>query len=250
MQPLRGLHGLHPVTAARIDLDRLRNFEVERLEAPDDLYAFHLRGHEVEGDERLIVLADVRGRSPDDEEGYEASLHVAAFERDFFEVTRCLRNHLSSRDPRRRLQWNRIMLFAAPTIYLEPALVERLAQRLAPATRHLGLEKVVVRLNVLDREAPEHPAQPVEIVIADPTGSRMDLSWRGPHHDPLQPAQLYERKVVEARRRRLVYPYEIVRMLTDGGGDPGGGGVEPPAPVERAVLFCTVEPLSVSDPLV
>jgi acetyl-CoA carboxylase carboxyltransferase component len=217
------------VTAARIDLDRLRNFEVERLDAPDDLYCFHLRSEEIAGDERLLVLADVRGRSPDEDEGHEASLHVAAFERDFFEAARCLRNHLSARDPRRRLQWNRIMLFAAPSIYLESELVERLARRLAPATRHLGLEKVVVRLNVLDRSAPDRPAQPVEIVIADPTGSRMELSWREPHHAPLEPAQDYERKVVEARRRRLVYPYEIVRLLTGGGGDVGGGGVELPA---------------------
>jgi acetyl/propionyl-CoA carboxylase alpha subunit/acetyl-CoA carboxylase carboxyltransferase component len=230
MRRVRGLHGLHPVTAERLDLDRLKNFEVERLEAPDDLYCFHLRSPEIAGDERLLVLADVRGRSPDEDEGHDASLHVAAFERDFFDATRCLRNHLSARDPRRRLQWNRIVLFASPSIYLESELVERLARRLAPATRHLGLEKVVARLNVLDRAAPERPASPIEVVIADPTGSRMELSWREPHHAPLEPAQDYERKVVDARRRRLVYPYEIVRMLTGGGGDlVGGGGVELPA---------------------
>src|SRR5262249_61802739 len=34
----------------------------------------------------------------------------------------------------------------------------------------------------------------------------------------LEPASRYERRVVEARRRRLVYPYEIVRMLTGGNG--------------------------------
>ena len=228
MRRMRGLHGIHPVTAERIDLARLRKFELERLEAPDDLYCFHLRSPEFAGDERLMVLADVRGRSPDEDDPRDASLHVAAFERDFFEAARCLRNHLSARDPRRHLQWNRLMLFAAPSIYLESELVERLARRLAPATRHLGLEKVVVRLTVLDREAPEAPAKPVEIVIADPTGSRMEMSWREPHHAPLEPAQDYERKVVEARRRRLVYPYEIVRMLTGGGGDMGGGGVDLP----------------------
>jgi acetyl/propionyl-CoA carboxylase alpha subunit/acetyl-CoA carboxylase carboxyltransferase component len=226
LRRMRGLHGIHPVTAERIDLARLRMFELERLEAPDDLYCFHLRSPEIAGDERLMVLADVRGRSPDEEDPREASLHVAAFERDFFESARCLRNHLSGLDPRRRMQWNRLMLFASPSIYLESELVERLARRLAPATRHLGLEKVVVRLNVLDREAPEAPAKPVEIVIADPTGSHMEMSWREPHHAPLEPAQDYERKVVEARRRRLVYPYEIVRMLTGGGVDLPRGSFE------------------------
>ncbi len=220
----RALHGIHPETAARIDLGRLRKFDVERLEAPDDLYCFHARSPEIPDDERLLVFADVRGRSPDETEGREASLHVAAFERDFFEAARCLRNHLQLRDPRRRLQWNRLMLYATPSVYLERDLVETLARRLAPATRHLGLEKVVVRLNVLDRDQPEAPPRPVEIVFADPTGSRLELSWREPHHDPLEPAQTYERKVVEARRRRLVYPYEIVRMLTGAPGSVELGG--------------------------
>ncbi|MEM7410596.1 MAG: biotin carboxylase N-terminal domain-containing protein [Myxococcota bacterium] len=210
----RDLWGIHPDTAARIDLDRLRKFDVERLDAPEDLYCFHARSPEIPDDERLLVFADVRGRSPDDTDAHEASLHVPAFERDFFEAARCLRNHLQLRDPRRRLQWNRLMLFATPSVYLEQELVESLARRLYPATRHLGLEKVVVRLNVLDREAPESPARPVEIVFMDPTGSRLELSWREPHHEALEPAQTYERKVVAARRRRLVYPYEIVRMLT------------------------------------
>jgi acetyl/propionyl-CoA carboxylase alpha subunit/acetyl-CoA carboxylase carboxyltransferase component len=225
---VRGLYGLHPVTADRIQLDRLAHFDLERLEAPEDLYAFHLTAPDADGDERIFVLADVRGRSPDEAPGHEASLHVPGFERDFFEAARCLRNHLTASDPRRRLQWNRLMLFASPTIYLDAELVETLARRLAPATRNLGLEKVVVRLNVLDRDEPEQPARAVEIVIADPTGSRMELSWRAPHRDRLTPARFYERKVVEARRRRLVYPYEIVRMLTDGGGDLDMGGVELP----------------------
>jgi acetyl-CoA carboxylase carboxyltransferase component/pyruvate/2-oxoglutarate dehydrogenase complex dihydrolipoamide acyltransferase (E2) component len=218
MREDRDLHGIHPETAARIDLARLRKFTVERLEAPEDIYAFHARSPEIPGDERLLVFADVRGRSPDEADGREASLHVAAFERDFFEAARCLRNHLQLRDPRRRLQWNRLMLSATPSVYLDRELVDSLARRLYPATRHLGLEKVVVRLNVLDRARPDAPSQPVEIVFADPTGSRLALSWRTPHHAPLEPAQNYERKVVEARRRRLVYPYEIIRMLT---GAPG-----------------------------
>ncbi len=226
MRPREGLHGIHPETALRIDLGRLCNFAVERLDAPEDSYCFHVRSPRIAGDERLIVLVDVRGRSPDDDV-HEANLHVPAFERDFFEATRCLRNHLGVRDPHRRMQWNRIMLFAAPTIFLDSELVERLARRLATATRHLGLEKVVVRLNVLDREQPSAAPRAVEIVISDPTGSRMDLSWREPHHEPLQPAADYERRVVEARRRKLVYPYEIVRMLT-GSGDAGLGAATLP----------------------
>jgi acetyl-CoA carboxylase carboxyltransferase component len=49
----------------------------------------------------------------------------------------------------------------------------------------------------------------------------MELSWRQPHLALLEPARDYERKVVEARRRRLVYPYEIIRMLTGGSSKNG-----------------------------
>ena len=213
-EEMKGLYGLHPETADRIDLHRLRAFDCERLDSQDDIYCFHLRSREIPGDERMFVLADFRGRSP--EHGHEATLHLASFERIFFDATRTLRNHLGLRDPSRRLQWNRIAVFTSPAIFLDDQVASRLSRRLAPATRHLGLEKVIARLNVLDRAHPEKAANPLEVVIADPTGSNMELSWRKPHLAPLEPARDYERKVVEARRRRLVYPYEIIRLLTGG----------------------------------
>ncbi len=233
---MKGLHGLHPQVADRIDLHRLGAFDCERLDAPDDIYCFHLRSREISGDERIFVLADFRGRAP--EHGHEATMHLASFERVFFDATRTLRNHLGLRDPSRRLQWNRIAVFTSPAIFLDDQVAARLARRLAPATRHLGLEKVIARLNVLDRDHPEKAAEPLEVVIADPTGSNMELSWREPHLAPLEPAREYERKVVEARRRRLVYPYEIIRLLTGGSSKNGvanqeGGPDLPPGKFEE-----------------
>lgn len=206
----RDLHGIHPETARRIDLDRLARFDLKRLDSPEDIYSFFGRSREVPGDERFFVLADVRGPV---EEHPDVALHVAAFERAFDAATRGLRAILGTRDQRRRLHWNRIALFVAPEVSLDTATVDRLAHRLAPATRHLGLEKVVVRLPVVDPRAGER-ARTVEIVITDPTGSRMEITWREPHHEPLRPASDYERKVAEARRRGLIYPYEILRLLT------------------------------------
>jgi len=245
----RNLYGLHPETAKRIGLDRLAGFELERIEAPDDIYCFHLSGREVRGDERIFVLADVRGRSPD--AGNEMGFHLPAFERAFFDATRTLRNALGVRDPRRRLHWNRVALFVAPPIVLDADAVDRLTRRLYPATRHLGLEKVIVRLNVLDPDAPPgRPPSETEIVIADTTGSRMEISWRSPHREPLEPARDYERKVVKARRRRLVYPYEIIRMLEGGPGrnglDAATGGILPGRFEEYDLTQALKTPVAVS----
>src|SRR5262249_52010172 len=51
------LYGIHPEAASRIDLDRLRGFELTRLAAPEALYAFHGRSRAEPGDERIFVLA-------------------------------------------------------------------------------------------------------------------------------------------------------------------------------------------------
>lgn len=204
-------YDLHPETAERISLDRYAAFDLERLQADEGIYAFHGRARSTPGDERVFVLADARDRSP--EPGRELYHHLASFERVFNRAARRLRTILQTRDPRRRLQWNRIAIFVATPIFIEPEIANDVARRLAPATRHLGLEKVLVRLNRLDRDRPDAPPVPGELVISD-TGEQLELEWREPHDFPLAPAQEYERKVVAARRRRLIYPYEIVKMLT------------------------------------
>ena len=53
---------------------------------------------------------------------------------------------------------NRIAVAVAPAIYLDRDTAARLARRLAPATRHLGLEKVTVRFSLLDHDKPDAPA--------------------------------------------------------------------------------------------
>jgi len=205
-------HDLHPETAMRIGLGRYSNFELERLQAEEGVYAFHGRARTAPGDERVFVLADARDRSP--EPGRELYHHLATFERVFNRAARRLRTILQTHDPRRRLQWNRICLSVAPPVFIEENIAAEVARRLSPATRHLGLEKVLVRLNRLDREQPDAPPIPVELVFMD-NGEQLEIDWRPPHDAPLAPAQEYERKVVAARRRRLIYPYEIVKMLTN-----------------------------------
>jgi len=211
------LHGVHPEVAERIELSRLSAFDLERLEADDGLYAFRARAKESPGDERLIVLADVHGAG----NGPEAAPHIPVFERLFHAAARTLRQVVQRHDPKRRLQWNRIALFVAPALVVAPELASDLSRRLAPATRHLGLEKVIVRLHLLDAADPVAPARTLELEISELPGSHMDLRWREPRTRPLEVRSPYERRVGEARRRGLVEPYEIVRMLCGSRRVPG-----------------------------
>ncbi|MDJ0849296.1 MAG: hypothetical protein QNK04_13055 [Myxococcota bacterium] len=109
------------------------------------------------------------------------------------------------------------------TLYERLAFVQRLSRRPAPATRHLGLEKVAVRIALLDPRAPQRAPAPIEFVITNRTGSSMEIRRRAPSHEPLEPRGHYERRVVQALQRRLAHRYAIVRMLTAGGPGSGGG---------------------------
>ncbi len=219
------LYGMHPRAAERVELQRYESFELERLPAPSNIYCFYGKSRTVPDDERIFVLADVRGRPP--KPGPEAANYLPMFERAFHQATGALRSVLGRRDPRRKLQWNRIALFLQHPIALDGPTTDVVSRRLHPATRHLGLERVTVRLSVLDPNLPEKAPRPVEVVISDQTGSNMEIAWREPHRNPLEPASHYARSVVAAKSRGLIYPYELIRLLTTSDAD--GNAIRPSA---------------------
>jgi acetyl/propionyl-CoA carboxylase alpha subunit/acetyl-CoA carboxylase carboxyltransferase component len=220
------LLGLHPETARRLVLDRLADFALERLDSGEGLYAFYARSRSVAADERIFVLAEVRAALP----GAQGALHEPAFVHAFAEAVRALRAIRGERDRWRRLHWNRITLVVRPALYLLPETLDRLVEQLTPATRHLGLEKIVVRL--LLRERPDGGAETARELVVEPTaGGAAEISWRAPHRAPLRPATAVEQHIAEARRRGLVHPAEAVRLFTAAPGarfeefDLGAGGV-------------------------
>jgi len=204
------LHGLHPEAAERVDIGRYTNFELERIWGTEDIYCFAAVAKQDKADQRMFVLADVRGRPAQDSSSVE--LFIPIFERAFQEATRTLRLNLGVRDPRRELQWNRLVMHLQHEVALDAGTAQRLARELLSNTRHMGLEKTVVRLKLASRDSDRQ----VEIAFSDLASSRLDMTWRKPRRVPLVPATPYERKVAACRRRELVYPYEIVRMLTQG----------------------------------
>lgn len=214
-RPIRTeLYGLHPEAAERVDLRRYGNFKLERLPAPEDIYCFYARARDDSHDERVFVLADARRRPADD--AHDAEQLIPYFERAFQDATRTLRQTLGARDPRRRLHWNRIVMHLSQPVFLEVPTAHRLARRLLVHVRHLGIEKTIVRVNLLNADRPNDPPRSIEAVFADLASSRLEMIWRRPPRNLLVPASEYERRVAEARRRGQFYPYEVIRMLTHG----------------------------------
>jgi hypothetical protein len=99
-----------------------------------------------------------------------------------------------------------------PPLELSVEELNEVAHELLPAIEDLGLEKVVVRARMPDPETGE--LRDTVIHAASPGGRQVVLHFTAPADEPITPLTEYGRKVVTMRQRGLVYPFELIRMLT------------------------------------
>ncbi len=205
--------GIHPVMADRLHLWRLKNFKIERLPSVEDVYLLHAVAIENPKDERLFACAEVRDLTPvRDEEG-----RIVAAAAPGTDVRRGAGGYPAVSDA----------ASSAGAPVLEPGLSLRLAasdvkpdemndivHQAGAGDRGLGLEQVVVRGTHAQSARPAScatcccasriPAAPGLLMTLRPATKLQ----------PLKPLAEYDQKVVKMRQRGLIYPYEIVKMLT------------------------------------
>jgi acetyl/propionyl-CoA carboxylase alpha subunit/acetyl-CoA carboxylase carboxyltransferase component len=202
---------MHPMVAERLEVWRLVNFELEQLPAPEDVYLFHLVARENRRDERLFALVDVNDTTPLVADS-GAVVGLPHLEHLYLQAVAALHEHQARRAGRDRLQWNRIVLFLWSVTELTPAETMRIARRLAPASRHSGLEKAVVRMRVRDDPSGELVEQVLH--VSDRAGAGLHVHFDSISMAPVRPLTAYAQKIIHMRHIGLVYPYEIIRMLT------------------------------------
>ncbi len=207
---------LHPMIARRVQMWRLENFEIRPLPTTGEVHLFDCVGRDNPSDERLVAVAEVRDLTPVRDEDGRA---VALPEVELLLVGCCdaIREARTSRPSLQRLEWNRIMLYVWPPLDIPLDEVDAIARRLLPLTDGLGLEQVVVSARLPVRG----DGEPVETVmrLGYEAGRGMTVRLTPPPTAPMQPLDDYARKLIQTRRRGLVYPYEIVPMLARAGGE-------------------------------
>ncbi|MFZ0419684.1 MAG: carboxyl transferase domain-containing protein, partial [Candidatus Sulfotelmatobacter sp.] len=204
--------GIHPMMGKRLHLWRLENFKIERLPSAEDVYLLHAVARDNPKDERLFACAEVRDVTPvRDQAGRIVSLpHL---ERMLTEAMASIRLFQSRRPDHQRLYWNRILLNVWPPLNLTREELRDLVRKLAPATEGLGLEQVVVRAHIPNPGTGE--LRDMVVRISSPGGSGMLITFRPADNlQPIRPLTEYDQKVVRMRQRGLIYPYEIIKMLT------------------------------------
>lgn len=213
------VRGVHPMVGRRLNLWRLRDFEVTRLEAPEDVLLYLCTAPGNEADQRLVALAQVRQLAViRDEQGHVTALPHA--ERAIANCLEAIRRARSARGAAgAKLDMNHVWVHIWPPIEADLDQLTALKAKISPLTAGAGIEEVLVQGRIA---TPDGASAPLAARFHYQPGSGVVTSVGEPPTELLKPLDDYAQKVVRARRRGVVYPYELQAMIAG----PGGTAVE------------------------
>ena len=214
----RLIRGLHPLIARRLELQRLRDFDLTRLPSADEeVYLFRCVAPKNPSDERLVAMSQVRDLTPlRDAEGRIIAL--PAVEGSLDACLDAIRKVQAQRPAKKRFDTNRIFIYVWPPSELTLEELNGLAQRVLPTTAGAGLEEV----QFLGRQRDSTTGELHDIAVRISYDNGIRVSVDEPTAELIQPLDDYRQKVLRARRRDTVYPYELTDMLAG----PRGGFTE------------------------
>ena len=207
--------GVHPMVGRRLNLWRLREFDVTRIEAPEDVLLYECVARENPADRRLVALAQVRQLAVvRDEHGRVSGLpHAERAVENCLEAIR--RTRVARGAAGSRLDMNHVWVHVWPVVEIDSDGLAALGNKIRPLTDGAGIEEVVAQGRVL---GPDGTPVPVCVRFGAQPGAGVVTSVEEAPTDVLKPLDDYAAKVLRARRRGLVYPYELAPMLAGPGG--------------------------------
>ena len=206
----RLMRGLHPQIARRLQLQRLREFDLTRLPSADEeIYLFKAVARSNPADERLILMGQVRDLTPL-READGRLVALPAVEEAITSGLDAIRSIQAQRPQNKRFDTNRIMMYVWPITELTADELTALVRRILPTTAGAGLEEV--QFVARQRNAAGELAEVAVRITLDP-GHGASLHVGKPTTEPVRPLDYYRQKVLSAARRGNVYPYELTGLL-------------------------------------
>jgi acetyl/propionyl-CoA carboxylase alpha subunit/acetyl-CoA carboxylase carboxyltransferase component len=204
------VRGVHPMVGRRLNLWRLRDFDITRLDAPEDVLLFHCVAPDNAADQRLVALAQIRELAVvRDADGHVTSLPHA--ERAVASCLEAIRHERSARGaPGARLDMNHVFLHIWPVIAAPLDELIALQRTIAPLTSGAGIEEVLAQGRIA---APDGRVNAAAVRFSYQPGSGVVTVVTGPPTERLRPLDDYAQKVLRSRRRGTVYPYELVSLI-------------------------------------
>ncbi len=211
MEEERLIRGLHPYIAQRMQLERLRKFDLTRLPSADEeIYLFQCVARENPADDRLVAFAQIRDLT----ELREQDGRLVALPTTEDTIATCLdgiRRAQARRSRDKRFNTNRIVIYVWPVLGLTYNEMEMIARRVSPTTAGAGLEEILFIARRRDEATGELVKVNVRITFSATGGTELILSE--PTDEPVEPLDGYRQKVLRASSRNTVYPYELTEFL-------------------------------------
>ncbi|GAA2736183.1 carboxyl transferase domain-containing protein [Actinocorallia aurantiaca] len=209
----RLIRGLHPHIAQRMQLERLRGFDLTRLPSLDEeVYLFRGVARENPSDDRLIAFAQVRDLTAlREQDGRLLSLPTAEYS-----VAACLdsiRRAQSRRPSKTRFSTNRVVVYVWPPSDLTRDELGMLAERILPRAAGAGVEEILFIARERDPQTGE--LEKISMRISFGAAGGVEVTFGEPPTEPVEPLDAYRLKVLRAAGRNTVYPYELTGLLGD-----------------------------------
>ncbi|MEC3918978.1 ATP-binding protein [Nocardia sp. CDC160] len=209
----RLIRGLHPYIAQRMQMKRLRKFDLTRLPSSDDeeVYLFRAVAKENPADDRLIAFAQVRDlEALRDHEGRLLALPTAESA-----IATCLdsiRRAHAQRPSAKRFNTNRVVMYIWPPVEVTLEELETvIGGHVLPMTAGAGLEEILLIARQRDKDTGELNKIAVRISFDATGGVEVSIGQRT--DEPVEPLDAYRQKVLRASSRNTVYPYELTGLL-------------------------------------
>ncbi len=204
------IRGLHPQIAQRLQMDRLREFDLTRLPSADEeIYLFKAAAKSNKADERLIAMGQVRDLTPL-READGRLVALPALENVLAGCLDAIRTVQAQRPQHKRFEANRIMIYVWPAVDLTAEEINSLVHRIRPTTSGAGLEEVQF---VTRQRTPSGELTEVAVWTSIDASHAVRLHMGPPPTEPLRPLDDYRQQVLRAARRGNLYPYELTGML-------------------------------------
>jgi acetyl/propionyl-CoA carboxylase alpha subunit/acetyl-CoA carboxylase carboxyltransferase component len=207
----RLIRGLHPYIAERMQLERLRKFDLTRLPSSDEeVYLFQCVARDNPSDDRLVAFAQVRDLT----ELRETDGRLVALPTAEDTIATCLdsiRRAQAQRPAKNRFPTNRIVIYVWPPIEITRDELVAFGPRVLPTTAGAGLEEILFIARLRDPQTGALAKAAIRVHF-DATGAS-HLSIGEPSDAPVEPLDGYRQKVLRASSRNTVYPYELTGLL-------------------------------------
>ncbi|HEY0937969.1 MAG TPA: biotin carboxylase N-terminal domain-containing protein, partial [Trebonia sp.] len=198
----RLIRGLHPQVAERLQIDRLREFDLTRLPSADEeIYLFKAVAKSNQADERLVAMGQVRDLTPlRDADGRLVAL--PELENGLAGCLDAIRTVQAQRPQHKRFGPNRIMMYVWPATDFTVEELTPLVHRVRPTTLGSGVEEVqlVARMRLPSASSPAGPGELAEMAVRVTldVGRAVRMKVGPPPTDPIPPLDDYRQKVLRA----------------------------------------------------